>query len=118
MANKRNAPGRSTKPTAGHSKGSAKGATPTSAPSKGKASTSKRVTPKGTGSGRYTPPTPRTEKVSPLWVPVLMFTCLGIGMLMIILNYVNVLPKSPHNGWLLGGLGFITAGFITATKFH
>jgi hypothetical protein len=78
----------------------------------------KRVTPKGTESGRYTPPTPRTEKVSPIWVPILMFSLLGLGMLMIILNYVNVLPKSPHNGWLLGGLGCITAGFITATKYH
>lgn len=118
MANKRSAPGRSAKPAAGKPKGSAKGATPSSAPSKGKASTNKRVTPKGTASGRYTPPTPRTEKVSPLWVPVLMFTCLGLGMIMIILNYVSVLPKSPHNGWLLGGLGAITVGFITATKFH
>ena len=119
MANKRSAPGRSAKPAAGMPKGSAKGATPKAATAKGKSPEhNKRVTPKGSTSGRYTPPTPRAEKVSPLWVPVLMFTCLGIGMLMIILNYVSVLPKSPHNGWLLGGLGFITAGFITATKFH
>ncbi|HEX2191557.1 MAG TPA: cell division protein CrgA [Acidimicrobiales bacterium] len=77
---------------------------------------SKRVTPKG--SGRYTPPVPKTEKVSPIWVPILMFSCLLLGMLMIILNYVNVLPASPSNGWLLGGLGLITVGFITATKYH
>jgi hypothetical protein len=76
----------------------------------------KRVTPKGTG--RYTPPVPKTQKVSPIWVPILMFGCLLLGMFMIILNYVNVLPASPSNGWLLGGLGLITVGFITATKFH
>jgi hypothetical protein len=77
---------------------------------------SKRVTPKGTG--RYTPPVPKAQKVSPVWVPILMFSCLLLGMLMIILNYVNVLPASPSNGWLLGGLGLITVGFITATRYH
>ncbi|MDQ4131770.1 MAG: hypothetical protein M3179_00860, partial [Actinomycetota bacterium] len=46
----------------------------------------KRVTPKG--SGRYTPPVPRSQKVSPIWVPILMFVCLLGGMAMIILNYV------------------------------
>jgi hypothetical protein len=47
-----------------------------------------------------------------------MFTCLLLGMAMIICNYVSVLPDSPSNGWLLGGLGLITVGFITATKYH
>ena len=75
-----------------------------------------RVTPKSTG--RYTPPTPKSQKVSPVYVPVIMFGCLLAGMFMIILNYVSVLPGSPHNGWLLGGLGLITAGFITATRYH
>ncbi len=93
---------------------SAKPAKPTK-PAKGPTA-SKRVTPKGTG--RYTPPVPKTQKVSPMWVPIVMFTCLLGGMLMIILNYVSVLPKSPHNGWLLGGLGLITVGFITATRYH
>ena len=94
-----------------------KGATPKGATTKGKGPTpSKRVTPKGTG--RYTPPVPKAQKVSPIYVPIIMFTCLLGGMLMIILNYVSVLPKSPHNGWLLGGLGLITVGFITATRYH
>ena len=54
-----------------------------------------RVTPRAQeSSGRYTPPIPREQKVSPPWVPALMFTC------------------------LLLGLGLITAGFITATQYH
>ena len=77
---------------------------------------SKRTTPKETG--RYTPPVPKTQKVSPIWVPILMFGCLLIGMFMIISNYVGLLPDSPNNGWLLGGLGLITVGFITATQYH
>ncbi len=93
---------------------STKSAKPTK-PAKGPSAT-KRVTPKGTG--RYTPPVPKTQKVSPMWVPIVMFTCLLGGMFMIILNYVSILPKSPHNGWLLGGLGLITIGFITATRYH
>ena len=89
----------------------------------------KRTTPKGSGpaptkrttpkeTGRYTPPIPKAEKVSPIWVPILMFTCLLGGMFMIITNYVGLLPDSPNNGWLLGGLGLITVGFITATRYH
>jgi hypothetical protein len=76
-----------------------------------------RVTPKATA--RYTPPVPRSEKVSPRWVPVLMFASLGLGMLVILANYVDLLPgDGPSNLYLLLGLVLITIGFITATKFH
>ena len=68
--------------------------------------------------GRYTPPVPRDVKVSPMWVPVLMFTLLGLGMLVIVLNYLNVLPGDADNKYLLLGLGLITAGFITATRYR
>ncbi|MDQ4068071.1 MAG: cell division protein CrgA [Actinomycetota bacterium] len=76
-----------------------------------------RVTPKATG--RYTPPVPRSEKVSPRWVPIVMFGSLGLGMLVILANYVSLLPgDEPSNVYLLVGLVLITIGFITATKFH
>lgn len=82
---------------------------------------SKRVTPKGTR--------PQNEKVlsssqssgqmvSPAWVPVLMFALLILGTLMIILNYVDLLPGGTSNWYLLGGLGLILAGIITATQYH
>jgi LPXTG-motif cell wall-anchored protein len=78
-----------------------------------------RVTPKGTASGRYTPPIPREQKVSPPWVPVVMFALLGLGMLMIVANYLNLMPgEDPNNWYLLGGLGLITGGFVTATRLH
>jgi hypothetical protein len=77
----------------------------------------KRTTPPA--SARYTPPIPKSQKVSPLWVPILMFACLGLGMLIIVLNYVNVLPgANPSNAYLMIGLALITVGFITATKYH
>jgi cell division protein CrgA len=75
-----------------------------------------RVTPKA--SSRYTPPIPRDQKVSPKIVPILMFTFLGLGMVTILLNYVDLLPGGAKNGYLIIGLVFITAGFITATQYH
>ena len=85
-----------------------------------------RTTPKGTRtdvrtstpSGRYTPPIPREEKVSPPWVPVVMFGCLILGVAVIVLNYLNLLPGDASNGYLLVGLGLITVGFVTATQLH
>jgi hypothetical protein len=89
-----------------------------------------RTTPKGapgrtvgrpsspTASGRYTPPIPQSQRVSPKWVPILMFTLLGLGVLVIVLNYVNLLPGKANNGYLLLGLGLITGGFVVATNYH
>lgn len=69
-------------------------------------------------SSRYTPPVPMSEKVSPAWVPVLMFVLLGIGLLVIFLNYLGVLPGDTKNSYLLVGLGFILGGIVTATQYH
>lgn len=92
---------------------SAKSASAKSAAAK---SQSSRTTPPATS--RYTPPIPSEYKVSPRWVPVLMFTFLGAGMLMIFLNYLGVVPGGTSNWYLLGGLGLILAGIITATQYH
>jgi hypothetical protein len=68
-------------------------------------------------SGRYTPPIPRDVKVSPMWVPILMFVFLGLGTLLILLNYTGVIWNT-SNWILLGGLGLILAGIVTATQYH
>ena len=87
------------------------------APKKPGSTTSGRVTPKATS--RYTPPIPKSEKVSARWVPIVMFASLGLGMLVILANYVSLLPgNGPSNMYLLAGLVLITIGFVTATKFH
>ena len=88
-----------------------------------------RVTPKGTTSGpggkgrpvpsgRYTPPVPREVKVSPTWVPVLMFTLLGLGMVVIFLNYLSLLPGGVSNLYLGLGLLAICGGIVTATQYR
>ncbi|MEZ5142971.1 MAG: cell division protein CrgA [Acidimicrobiales bacterium] len=72
------------------------------------------------GSGRYTPPAPRADQLpSPMWVPVLMFVLFGLGMLIIFLNYVNLVPGGESSNWyLLAGLGLILGGIITATQYR
>lgn len=87
-----------------------------------------RTTPKGTrpagerpaASTRYTPPTPATkyDMPSPMWVPVLMFSFFGIGLLAIFLNYTEVLPGAPTQWYLLGGLMSILFGIVTATQLR
>lgn len=87
-----------------------------------------RTTPKGTrpggsgpaASGRYTPPSApdKYDLPSPPWVPVVMFSFFGIGLLGIFLNYTYVLPGSPSQWYLLGGLVAILAGIITATQLR
>ena len=80
-----------------------------------------RTTPKPqapTAGGRYTPPIPREQKVSAPWVPVLMFTLLILGAVIIVANYLNLMPGDADNKYLILGLGLITGGFITATNYH
>ncbi|TML13369.1 MAG: cell division protein CrgA, partial [Actinobacteria bacterium] len=64
-----------------------------------------RVTPRATSatpSARYTPPVTRKQDMpSPMWVPVLMFALLGLGILTIVLNYVSLLPGGEVNNWYL-----------------
>jgi hypothetical protein len=87
-----------------------------------------RVTAKGGGrpggstaptSGRYTPPEDHSKDMpSPQWVPILMFTLFGLGVLVIFLNYVGWLPGATDNLYTLGGLGLILGGLITATQYR
>jgi hypothetical protein len=56
-------------------------------------------------------------KVSPVWVPVLMFVLLGVGTLVILVNYTGALWET-SNWYLLGGLAAILGGIITATQYH
>ncbi|MEQ8841666.1 MAG: cell division protein CrgA [Acidimicrobiales bacterium] len=81
-----------------------------------------RVTPKGTHPEGYTPETVSHTgheglPPSPMWVPVLMFGLLGLGVVTILLNYVGSIWET-SNGILLLGLGMILAGIITATQYR
>src|SRR5579863_5168139 len=69
-------------------------------------------------SGRYTAPIPREYRSSPRWVPVLILTFFGIGLVCIMLNYLGLLPGGASNVYLFVGLACIVAGFIAATRYH
>ena len=96
--------------------------------------TSGRVTPKGgpiprtttagraalSSSGRYTAPSASAHLApSGRWVPITMFTLLGAGLLMIVINYMGViLPGAADNWYIFGGLGLILAGIMVATQWR
>ena len=66
-----------------------------------------------TKGSRYTPPAPKTVKSSRLWVPVTMFTCLALGVIVIAGNYLELLPGGEvSNNFLLIGLVLLIAGFV------
>ncbi len=69
-------------------------------------------------SSRYTPPTLREQRVSPTWVPVLMFVLLGLGALVILLYYVGFVPGGRNNWYLFSGLASVLGGLFTATKYR
>ena len=69
-------------------------------------------------SGRYTPPIPRSKKVSPKWMGPLILLLLLAGAMIIVLNYFGVMPASPTNWYLLGGIVLIAGGFVVATQYH
>jgi Cell division protein CrgA len=67
---------------------------------------------------RYTPPPPKKAPPSRLWVPVTMFTMMLTGVLVVILNYLELLFGEASNNFLFVGLGLITGGFILSTRLR
>jgi hypothetical protein len=69
-----------------------------------------------TKGSRYTPPAPKQIKQSRLWVPVTMFTCLALGVVVIAGNYMELLPGGEvSNNFLIIGLALLIMGFILST---
>lgn len=66
-------------------------------------------------SKRYTAPIPKEFKVSPWWVPTLLFGLLGSGMVVIFLNYLLWDARPLGLGV---GLGLILGGILTATQYR
>jgi len=47
-----------------------------------------------------------------------MGVLLAAGSLLIIVNYLDLLPGGANNAYLLVGLGLITVGFVVATQWR
>ncbi len=69
-------------------------------------------------SKRYTPPIPMSERRSGRWLAVALFVLLGLGFLVIFLNYLGVFPGGASNWYLLAGLVCLGGGFFAATKYR
>ncbi len=66
-------------------------------------------------SKRYTAPIPKEFRVSPWWVPALLFGLLGAGMIVIFLNYLLWDARPLGLGV---GLALILGGILTATQYR
>lgn len=64
------------------------------------------------------PPVHKDEKVSPTWYVVLMFSLMAIGVLVIILNYIDVVPGGQKSIFLYSGLGAIAIGFLMTLNYY
>lgn len=77
---------------------------------------------KSVANRRPTPPKrvdPTAEKgPSPAWYVGLMFGLMGVGMVIILANYITLLPGSPDNSWLMGGLAGIAGGFAMTLNYR
>jgi|TARA_B100000579_G_scaffold375154_1_gene339832 uncharacterized membrane protein YvbJ len=58
------------------------------------------------------------KEPSPKWYIVLMSSLMIIGVLLIVLNYLTLLPGSVSRWYLWSGLGLIGAGFLMTTSYN
>src|SRR5664279_1580995 len=69
-------------------------------------------------SSRYTPPIDRSQKVSPRWFGFLIIAMFLLGVVIVILNYADLLPGGVNNAWLIAAIGAIFVGLLLATRYH
>lgn len=69
-------------------------------------------------SGKYTPPLPKSVHKSPRWYGAIVLALLVIGVLLILLNYLTVLPGAVSAWYLVAGLVLIFVGFVMATRYR
>lgn len=69
-------------------------------------------------SGRYTAPTPEETRHSPSWWGPTLLALMILGVLIILLNYLTVLPGAASAWYLLVGLAVVFVGFGMATRYR
>ena len=72
---------------------------------------------------RRPPPPPKPNPIkakgpSPTWYIATMFGLMGLGTLVILLNYMDLMPGGTSNTWLLTGLAGIAGGFAMTLNFR
>ena len=69
-------------------------------------------------SGRYTRPIPKKIRRSASWFGPSILLMMVFGVLMILLNYLTVLPGSVSVWYLVAGLVVIFTAFMMATRYR
>ena len=59
-----------------------------------------------------------SDTPSPKWYTILMSSLMIVGVLLIVLNYLTLLPGSVSRWYLWSGLGLIGAGFLMTTNYN
>ena len=67
---------------------------------------------------RYTAPIPKSVRHSPRWFGPVLLVLLVVGLLLIVGNYVGIMPGGTSNWYLIGGLVGIVIGAMMATQYH
>jgi Cell division protein CrgA len=67
---------------------------------------------------RYTPPPAKKAPASPLWMGVAITTSLLVGLVVVVTNYLGILPGDAENRYLIVGLVLISGGFMLATGYR
>jgi len=60
----------------------------------------------------------KTKGPSPAWYVALMFGLMGVGVAVIVINYVGVLPGGTSNVYLVSGLAGIAVGFAMTLNYR
>jgi len=72
--------------------------------------------------GKQPPPRqldpPKQKGPSPTWYIAIMFGLMAIGVIVIILNYMGLLPDGTKNLYLVIGLAMIAGGFGLTLNFR
>ena len=84
--------------------------------SKNRKSVGRYVSPESRG--KVTARRPQEESHSPHWYGWLIIDLLAFGMIVITLNYLQVLPGAVSSWYLVLGLVTLFTGFFLATKYH
>lgn len=70
---------------------------------------------------RYQPPPKRKPKPSPKWFGATILALMFAGVIVIVLNYLQVMPgtgRQATNLYLFVGLGLIALGFAASTQWR
>ncbi len=81
--------------------------------SKGRKKANKQPTPPS-----HKPTAVDTKGPSPTWYVAIMFGLMGLGVLLILVNYIDVLPGGTSNKYLLTGLAGIGVGFSMTMNYR